>query len=71
MGQKWIIEVLRDLCEFADANELDQLAGQLRIAQAVAQDELDPKIQYASSGVRGHEFKIGRNAGGNRNGAGP
>lgn len=49
MGQKWIIDVIADLREFADQNGLPLLAHQLEATSTVAQAEIALMLEGAPS----------------------
>ena len=44
MGQKWIIDVIADLRDFADRNGLPLLANQLEVTASVARIEIDTRL---------------------------
>lgn len=43
MGQKWIIDVIADLRDFADLNALPLLASQLEVTASVAKAEIETR----------------------------
>lgn len=49
MGQKWIINVIADLREFADLNGLPLLAAQLDATASIAQSEIALMLEGAPS----------------------
>ena len=47
MGQKWIIDVIADLRDFADRNGLPLLANQLDVTALVARSEIETRLNSA------------------------
>lgn len=54
MGQKWIIDVIADLREFADRNGLPLLAHQLDVTSTVAQAEIASMLEGAPRAANGN-----------------
>ncbi|MEN8841012.1 MAG: hypothetical protein ABF288_07835 [Octadecabacter sp.] len=48
MGQKWIIDVIADLRDFAERNGLPLLANQLEVTASVAQTEIATRLDGAA-----------------------
>jgi hypothetical protein len=44
MGQKWIIDVIADLRDFAERNGLPLLANQLEVTGSVAKSEIETRV---------------------------
>ncbi|SMX39133.1 hypothetical protein [Octadecabacter ascidiaceicola] len=44
MGQKWIIDVIADLRDFAERNGLPLLANQLEVTASVARTEIETHL---------------------------
>ncbi len=44
MGQKWIIDVIADLRDFAEYNGLPLLANQLEVTASVAKSEIETRV---------------------------
>lgn len=44
MGQKWIIDVIADLRDFAERNGLPLLANQLEVTALVAKTEIEARL---------------------------
>ncbi len=70
MGQKWIIDVLADLREFADQNGLPLLAHQLEVTSCVAQAEIASILEGAPLAANANEREPASSLGDTRTGNG-
>lgn len=68
MGQKWIIDVISDLREFADQNGLPLLAHQLDVTSTVAQAEIASMLEGAPRAANANAIEPAGSFGGSRSG---